>query len=204
MIDSSLVMKLREMTGAGVLDAKKALEDASGDVEKAIELLRKKGAIKAAKKGERETAEGVVHAYVHANGKVGSMVELLCETDFVARNAQFQELAHDLAMHIAAANPLYLRPDDISPEVLAKEKEIWAAEFAGGEKPATVVEKILEGKVQKYYSETCLLKQAFIKDEDMTVEELLQQAVAKLGENIQVKRFVRFALGASGAHLCGV
>ena len=195
MADSSLVMKLREMTGAGILDAKKALDETGGDLEKAVELLRKKGAIKAAKKGERETAEGVVHAYVHANGKVGAMLELLCETDFVARNAQFQELAHDLAMHIAATNPLYIRPEDVSPEVLAKEREIWAAEFAGGEKPAAVVEKILEGKVQKYYSETCLLKQAFVKDEDITIEELLQQAVAKLGENIQVKRFVRFALG---------
>ncbi|MEK7516428.1 MAG: translation elongation factor Ts [Patescibacteria group bacterium] len=195
MIDSSLVMKLREMTGAGILDAKKALEDASGDVEKAIELLRKKGAIKAAKKGERMTHEGVVHCYVHANGKVGAMVELLCETDFVARNEQFQGLAHDLAMHIAAANPLYLRPEDVPPEVLEKEKEIWAAEFAAGEKPAAVVSQILEGKVRKFYSETCLLKQAFIKDEDVTVEELLQQGVAKLGENIQVKRFTRFSLG---------
>lgn len=188
-------MKLREMTGAGILDAKKALEDASGDVEKAIELLRKKGAIKAAKKGERMTHEGVVHCYVHANGKVGAMVELLCETDFVARNEQFQGLAHDLAMHIAAANPLYLRPEDVPPEVLEKEKEIWAAEFAAGEKPAAVVSQILEGKVRKFYSETCLLKQAFIKDEDVTVEELLQQGVAKLGENIQVKRFTRFSLG---------
>lgn len=197
-------MKLREMTGAGILDSKKALDETGGDVEKAIELLRKKGAIKAAKKGERLTQEGVVHAYVHANGKVGAMVELLCETDFVARNEQFQELVHDLTLHIAATNPLYLRPEDVPPEVLAKEKEIWAAEFASGEKPAAMVQKILEGKVQKYYSETCLLKQAFIKDEDVTVEELLQQGVAKLGENIQVKRFIRFSLGDQGAHLCGV
>lgn len=192
MIDNKLVMKLREQTGAGVLEAKRALTESGGDLARAVEFLRKSGALKAAKKAERTTGEGVVHAYIHGGGKVGVLVELLCETDFVARNPEFEALAHDLAMQIAATNPLYVRPEDVPTEVVAKEKEIYAEEAAG--KSASVVEKIVAGKLEKWYSDVCLMKQPFIKDEDMTIEELVQSKISKLGENIQVRRFVRYAL----------
>lgn len=196
-IDPKIVMQLREMTGAGIVDSKNALEEAGGDLAAAAEILRKKGVAKAAKKSERATAEGVVHAYIHANGKLGVMVEILCETDFVARTEQFQALAHDVAMHIAAANPLYLRPEDVPAEVVAKEKEMYAEEVAGSGKPPEIVEKIVSGKLERYYSETCLLRQPFVKDEDVTIEELVKQTIAKIGENVQIGRFVRMALGAS-------
>ncbi|TAL18970.1 elongation factor Ts [Patescibacteria group bacterium] len=194
-IDPKIIMQLREMTGAGIVDAKKALEDSGGDLAAAADALRAKGLAKAAGKSGRATAEGLVHAYIHSNGKVGAMVELLCETDFVARTEQFKELAHDLAMHIAAANPLYLKPEDVPAEVAAKEKEIYAAEIAGSGKSPEIVEKIVAGKLEKYYSEVCLLRQTFVKDEDITVGERVQHAIAQLGENIQVRRFARFALG---------
>lgn len=192
MIDNKLIMQLRQQTGAGVLEAKKALEETNGDLEKAIEYLRKSGALKAAKKSERSTGEGLVHAYIHGNGKVGVLVEVLCETDFVARNPEFQELAHDLAMQVAATNPLYLKPEDIPDEVVEKEKEMYGGEVEG--KPADIQEKILDGKIEKWYSEVCLIKQAFIKDEDITIEDLVKAKIAKLGENIQIKRFVRYSL----------
>ena len=194
-IDPKVVMQLREMTGAGIVDAKNALEEALGDLASAAELLRKKGVTKAATRSERATAEGLVNAYIHANGKVGAMVELLCETDFVARTEQFTRLAHDLAMQVAAANPLYLKPEDVPPEVVAKEREIAAEEIAGAGKPPEIVEKIVTGKLEKFYSDACLLKQTFIKDEDITVEELIGQVIAKTGENIQILRFVRMTLG---------
>lgn len=197
MIDPKLVMQLRQQTGAGVLESKRALEEASGDIAAAIEQLRKSGALKAAKKAERTVGEGLVHAYIHSGGKVGVLVEVLCETDFVARNPEFEALAHDVAMQIAATNPLYMKPEDVPEEVVAKEKEIYAQEVAG--KPANVVEKIVAGKLEKWYAETCLLKQLFIKDEDLTMEELVQSKIAKLGENIQVRRFVRFALNCTHA-----
>jgi len=198
-VDPKIVMQLREMTGAGIVDSKKALDEANGDLAAAAEILRKKGVAKASGKSERATAEGLVHSYIHANGKLGVMVELLCETDFVARTDQFKELVHDIAMHIAAANPLYLKPEDVPADVIAKEKEMYASEVAGSGKPAEIVEKIVSGKLEKFYSDTCLLRQSFVKDEDITVEELVKQTIAKIGENVQIGRFVRFALGARSA-----
>lgn len=192
-IDPKLVMQLRELTGAGMMDAKRALDEVKGDLTAATELLRKQGVIKAAKKAERTTGEGLIHAYVH-NEKVGAMVEVLCETDFVARTEQFKGFVHDVAMQIAATNPLYVSPADVPDEVLEKEKEMARHEFEGSNKPQNVVEKIIEGKLEKYYSDTCLLKQAFIKDEDITIEDYLKNTIAKLGENIQIKRIVRFSL----------
>jgi elongation factor Ts len=193
-MDPKLIMTLRNATGAGVLDAKKALEECGGDVAKAADALRKKGQAKAASRSERTTREGLVGHYIHATGKVGALIEVACETDFVARSDEFKSLVHDLAMHVTASNPLYLSESDIPPEVLAKEKEIATAEFVGSGKPQAVIEKIAEGKLAKYYADTCLLKQAFIKDEDLTVADRIQQAIAKTGENIQVRRFCRFAL----------
>jgi elongation factor Ts len=193
-MDNSLVVKLRAMTGAGIVDCKNVLEEAGGDLEKAADLLRKRGEIKAAKKGERETKQGLIHAYVHSNGAIGAMVELLCETDFVARNPEFQQLAHDLAMQVVASNPLYISPEDIPAEVIEKEKEFYFSEVEG--KPTEIAVKIIEGKLQKYYGEVCLLKQQFLKDEDIAVEELIKNKIATIGENIQIKRFARLALGA--------
>ena len=192
MINSKLVMQLREQTGAGVLEAKKALEEAGGDIAAAIDFLRKSGVIKAAKKSDRVTNEGLVHGYVHGGGKVGVLVEVLCETDFVARNPEFQELSHDLALQIAATNPLYVKSEDVPSEMVEKEKSIYAEEVIG--KPVNIIEKIVEGKLQKWYSDICLMNQAFIKDEDMTIEELVKSKIAKLGENIQVRRFTRYSL----------
>ncbi len=193
MADAKLVMQLREQTGAGVLEAKKALEESGDNVEKAIEALRKSGAVKAAKKADRETHEGLVYSYIHGGGKVGVLLEVLCETDFVARNPEFKALAQDLAMQIAAMNPLYVSPENVPAEVVEKEKEVYREEMHG--KPADIVEKIVTGKLEKWYSEVCLIKQPFIKDEDMTIEELVKSKIAKLGENIQIRRFVRFNLG---------
>lgn len=196
MVDAKSVAELRARTGAGIVDSKKALEEAGGDLEKAAELLRKKGIIKAGAKAERKTSEGLVYAYVHSNGKIGALVEVLCETDFVARTDNFKELCHELALQIAAMNPLYVSKEQISPEVLEKEREIYAQEFAGSGKPAEMIAKIVDGKLAKYYSEVCLMNQAYIKDEDKTVEDVVKEAIAKTGENIQVKRFVRFAMEA--------
>ncbi len=192
MIDPKLVMQLREQTGAGVLDAKKALEETGGDIAKAIEFLRKSGALKAAKKSDRATNEGMVHAYIHGGGKVGVLLEIVCETDFVARNPVFEELAHDIAMQIAATNPLYIKPEDIPAETVEKEKSIYAEETVG--KPANIVGKIVQGKLDKWYSDVCLMRQAFIKDEGMTIEDVVKGKISMLGENIQVRRFVRYAL----------
>lgn len=196
MADAKQVMELRALTGAGVMDAKAALDETGGDVAKAAEALKQKGIVKAAKKSDRATAEGVIHAYVHGSGKVGAMVEVLCETDFVARNEQFQEFVHDLAMHIVASNPLYVRPEDVPAEVIEKEKETFVAEVAGSGKPPEIVEKIVAGKVEKFLTDVCLMKQPFVKDEDLTVEDLMKSVTAKVGENIKVKRFVRMSLEA--------
>jgi elongation factor Ts len=203
-LDLSIISKIRETTGAGIVDVKKALEEANGKADAAIEILRKKGAIKAAKKAsERVTREGIIECYTHAGGKVGVMVEVLSETDFVARNEEFKQLAHDLALHIAAADPIYLSPEMIAPEVIEKEKEIASEEFSGSGKPPSVILKIVEGKIAKWYSETCLLSQAFIKDEDITIKDLINNVSAKVGEKIEVKRFCRFAIGTPGATLVG-
>jgi elongation factor Ts len=199
-IDLSTITKIREMTGAGIVDVKKALEEAGGNVDAAVEVLKKKGAIKAAKKSaERTASEGIIEVYTHAGGKVGVMLELLCETDFVARNEEFKSLAHDIALHIAAVDPIYLSAETVPPEVVEKEKSLATDEFAGSGKPASVIEKIIEGKISKWYSDTCLLSQAFVKDEDVTIQDLVNNASAKVGEKIEVKRFCRYAI-SSGAN----
>lgn len=192
-INIEMIKDLRERTGAGVLDSKNALEEADGDIEKAMQLLRKKGLAIAAKKADREANEGLVEAYVHAGGKLGVLLELNCETDFVARTEDFQDLAHDLAMQVAATNPRYLTPEDIPPEVLEQKRQRQREEL-GEEKPEEVIERIIEGKLRKYYQEVCLLEQPFIKDEGLTIRDLITGKIAKLGENIKVRRFARFEL----------
>ncbi|MEK7648847.1 MAG: translation elongation factor Ts [Patescibacteria group bacterium] len=194
MADAGLIMKLRTLTGAGIVDCQKALEESGGDYDKAVELLRKRGQKVAAAKQERETKEGIVHAYIHGQGRVGVLVEISCETDFVARNDEFKAFAHDIAMHIAAANPLYVKPEDIPSEVIEKEKEIYKDQMASEKKPDEIKEKIIVGKLNKYYQETCLLNQLFIKDDSLTIQQLLAATIAKTGENIQIRRFCRFSL----------
>lgn len=195
-IDSKMVAELRAMTGAGIVDCKKALEESGGDMEKAAEWLRKKGIAKAGSKGERATTEGLVDSYIHGEGRVGVLVEVSCETDFVARTEQFKEFVHDVALQISATNPLYVSREQIPQEVIEKEKELAMAEFEGSSKPTEVIAKIAEGKLEKFYSEVCLVDQAFIKDEDKTVGELLKETIAKTGENMQIKRFTRYSLGS--------
>lgn len=192
MITTELIKQLREMTGAGLLDAKKALEEANGDIDQAVDILRKSGAIKLAKKSERATKEGVVASYVHG-GKIGVIVEVNCETDFVSRTEDFQTLTRDIAMHIAAAAPLCVSPDQLPSDVLDREKAVYAEQVVG--KPQEMIEKIVEGKMQKFYEDNCLLSQSFVKNPDIKISELINEAVTKLGENIQVKRFSRFVLG---------
>jgi elongation factor Ts len=194
-ISAASVKELREKTGAGIMDCKKALAESGGDLEQAVDHLRRKGLASAAKKMGRVTAEGLIGAYIHAGGKIGVLLEMNCETDFVARTPEFQALLKDLAMQVAAANPKFLRPEDVTPEVAAKEKAIYREQALESGKPEKVVEKIVEGKMERYFSEVCLLEQAFIKDPDRKVSDLLQEAVARLGENIQVRRFVRYHLG---------
>ncbi len=194
-ISASLVKELREKTGAGMMDCKKALTETSGDFEKAIEYLRKKGIASAAKKAGRLTKEGAVTSYIHGEGKVGVLLEVNCETDFVARTEQFRQLVKDLAMHVAAANPQWTRSDEVPADILAKEKEIAVAQMQASGKPAAVLEKIAEGKIKKFYEDNCLMYQTFVKDPTKTIEQLLKEAIATLGENISVRRFARFALG---------
>ncbi len=195
MIDAKLVSQLREMTGAGMMDAKRALEETNGDLGAAADALRVKGLVKAASKTERMTKEGRVHAYLHGNAKLGAMVEVLCETDFVARTEGFIAMCHDIAMHISASDPLYVKREDVPVDLIEKQKELFRAEMAEQAKPAEIVEKIVEGKLNKYYSDICLLEQSFIKDEDVTVDEFIKGKVATIGENIQVSRFSRFSIG---------
>ncbi|MCS7217680.1 MAG: translation elongation factor Ts [Thermus sp.] len=196
MSQTELIKKLREATGAGMMDVKKALEDAGWDEEKAVQLLRERGAMKAAKKADREAREGVIGHYVHHNQRVGVLVELNCETDFVARNELFQNLARDLAMHIAMMNPRYLSAEEIPAEELEKERQIYIQAALNEGKPQQIAEKIAEGRLKKYLEEVVLLEQPFVKDDKVKVKELLQQAIAKIGENIVVRRFCRFELGA--------
>lgn len=182
------------MTGAGIVEVKKALEEASGDEGKAIELLRKRGQEKAVKKSDREAKEGVVASYIHSNNKVGSILKLFCETDFVAKNEEFRELAQDIAMHITAMSPQYLSPENVPSEIVKKEKEFWMEEFKDGKKPEDIVAKIMEGKEKKFREEISLLTQPFVKDPDRTIGELISEKVGKIGENIQVGEFSRFEL----------
>ena len=188
------IKKVREKTGAGVVNIKQALEEAAGDEEKAIEILRKKGQDKALKKSDRATKEGVVVSYIHSNGKIGSMVKIYCETDFVARTDEFQALAKDIAMHVAAMDPKVLRPEDVPVVLVEKEREIWREQLKNEGKPEAMWEKIMIGKEDKFRKEQSLLTQAFVKEPKMTVGDLVQEKVAKIGENIQVGEFVRFEL----------
>jgi elongation factor Ts len=190
-----MIKDLREATAAGVLDCKKALEASGGDLEKAKVYLREKGLAAAAKKADRAAEEGLIEAYVHTGGRVGALIELNCETDFVARTEAFEELAHDLALQVVAARPLYLAPEYIPPDVLEEEKNVYRVQARETGKPERIIEKIVEGKLQKYYQEVCLMKQPFIKDDDLTVQDVLTEIIARLGENIAVRRFVRFELG---------
>jgi elongation factor Ts len=188
------IKTLRERTGAGIVEVKKALEEAAGDENKAIEILRKRGQEKANKKSERTTQEGIVASYVHSNGKVGAMVKLYCETDFVARNDEFKALASDLAMHVTAMNPKYIKPEDVPQEVIEKEKEIWMAQMEGEKKPQEIMEKIMLGKEKKLREELALLTQPFVKDPDRTISALVTEMISKIGENIQVGEFTRLEL----------
>lgn len=188
------IQQLRAQTGAGIMDVKKALEEASGDVEKAKDILRKRGAAIAAKKGSREAKEGLVVSYIHAGGKVGVLLKLYCETDFVALTEEFQQLARDIAMHIAATDPEYLSQRDIPHEVMDKEKEIYKEQFKDSGKSDDVTNKIIEGKLNKFVGEVSLLQQAFVKDQDKSIAKLIEEHIAKLGENIQVGEFVRYEL----------
>src|SRR6266571_5905445 len=194
-ISATQVRELRDKTGAPMMDCKSALSEAKGDIEQAIVLLRKKGQAMAAKKATREATEGLVASYIHAGGKIGVIVEVNCESDFVARTEAFQQLCHDVAMHIAALEPRYVRREDVTPDMLEKEREIYGEQARAAGKPEPVIEKIVSGKMEKFYEETCLYEQHFIKDESLTVGELINQCIAKLGENITVKRFVRFKVG---------
>lgn len=189
------IQKLRNMTGLGMLDCKKALEEAGGDIEKAIDLLRKRGTALADKRADRETSQGIVVSYIHPGDQTGVLIELNCETDFVARTNDIKAIAKDLAMHIAACKPVYVSPDQVDAAYLEKEKEIAIEQLKGQGKPQAMIDKIIEGKMSKIASEVSLLKQPFVKDEKKTVEELLKELSAKTGENIKVKRFVRFEIG---------
>ena len=198
-VTAQMVKELRERTGAPMMDCKNALTEAQGDIEKAIDVLRKKGMASAAKKAGRTTAEGAVVSYIHAGGKIGVLVEVNCETDFVARTDDFQALAKDLALHIAAAEPRFVGREEVTPEVLDRERAIYRDQAAASGKPANVVERIVEGKMEKFYGEAVLMEQAFVKDPDLKISDLIAQKIGKLGENIRVGRFARFKLGESAA-----
>jgi elongation factor Ts len=194
-ISAGLVKELREKTGAGIMDCKKALTESDADMDKAVEFLRKKGLATAAKRAGRALSEGVVQSYIHMGGKLGVMVEVNCETDFVAKNDEFQEFARNIAMHIAASNPLGITPEDIPEELIQKEKDIYLAQAKEMGKPDNIVDKIAEGKLKKFIQENCLMNQPYVRDPDITVADLLNELIAKIGENISVSRFVRFQVG---------
>ena len=194
-ITSGMVKQLRDKTGAGMMDCKEALTASDGDFDKAIDYLRTKGMAAATKRSSKAAKEGTIASYIHMGGKIGVMVELNCETDFVAKTADFQNLAKDLAMHVAAANPLYLRPEDIPADALEREKEIYRSQALHEKKPEKIWEKIIEGKLKKYYEDVCFLEQKFVKNTDITIGTLVKDMMAKTGENIIVRRFARFQLG---------
>ena len=198
-VSASMVKELREKSGAGMMDCKKALAETGGDMDKAFDFLRQKGLAAAAKKADRMASDGAVGAYVHAGGKIGVLVEINCETDFVARTAEFQTLLKDIAMQIAAANPRCVRREEVAARDLDKEREIYRQQALEQGKPGKVVDRIIEGKIDKFYSEVCLLEQSFIKDPDKKVLDVVNDAIARLGENIQVRRFARFSLGEGAA-----
>jgi elongation factor Ts len=193
-ITAAMVKELREATSAGMLECKKALEEANGNMEEAVKILRERGLAKAAKKAGRIAAEGIVASYIHG-GRVGVIVEINSETDFVSKNEEFQQFAKDIAMQVAASNPLYVRPEEVPAEVIESEKEILRNQALNEGKPEKIVDKMVEGRVQKYYKEVCLLEQPFIKDPDLTIDQLLKNLIAKIGENISIRRFVRYEVG---------
>jgi elongation factor Ts len=194
-ITSKMVKDLRDKTAAGMMDCKKALTETGGDMEKAVDLLRQKGLAVAAKRAGRATSEGVVATYIHAGGNLGVMVELGCETDFVAKNEEFRAFGRDIAMHVAAINPIAVNREDIPAEVVAREKEIYVQQALESGKPEAIVEKMVTGKVEKFVSEVCLMEQQYVKNPDLTVQDLLNELVGKMGENISIKRFARFQVG---------
>ena len=194
MSNKEILIKLRQQTGAGIMDIKEALEQAGHDRAKAVEFLRKKGQKMSAKRAERVAGEGFIGSYVHSNGKVASMVSLRCETDFVARNSEFQSLAKDLAMHITAANPLYIKPEDIPLPVIEKEKEIYIEDIKREQKPESMAEKIIQGKLEKFFEDACLLNQKFIKDDSKKIKDLIDEATAKIGEKIEISGFSRLEI----------
>ena len=194
-MSKELIGQLRAQTGAGMLDCKKALDESGGDMEKAVEWLRKRGIAKAAKRAGKVAAEGAVVSYIHGAGKVGVLVEINSETDFVAKNDQFQSLANDIALHIAAAAPKFVSRDEVSAELVEKEKDVYRDQMKNEGKPAEIIEKIIEGKLDKFYSDICLLEQGFIKDDSMTIQELLTKKTGEIGEKISIRRFARYELG---------
>ncbi|WP_017813708.1 MULTISPECIES: translation elongation factor Ts [Paenibacillus] len=194
-VSASAVKELREKTGAGMLDCKKALEETGGDIAKAVDVLREKGLSAAANKAGRAATEGTVESYIHAGGRIGVLVEINCETDFVGKTDQFKSFARDIAMQIAAANPLYVRREEVPAEAIEKEKEILKAQALNEGKPEKIVEKMVEGRINKYYEEYCLLEQSFVKDPDKTINQLLNEKISTIGENISIRRFARFELG---------
>lgn len=196
-VDTALIQKLREITGLGMMDCKKALDETNGDLEKAVEILRKKGAAVAAKRSDKTTAEGLVHAYIHPGSRIGVMVEINCETDFVANTNDIKQLAADVCMHIAAMKPLYLSPADVDASFLEKEKALFTEQLQASGKPANVIAQIVEGKMNKVFSDVCLLKQAFVKNDQKTIEDLINDVVGKTGERIQIKRFARYEIGTN-------
>lgn len=194
-IDLQLIQELRTRTGVGMMDCRKALEESNGDMEKAIEILRKKGAAVAAKRADNVTKQGLVHSYIHAGAQVGVLVEISCETDFVARTPDLKQFAQDVAMHIAALKPLCVNPADLDSAYVEKEKAIFMEQLAASGKPANMLEKIAEGKLQKLYTEVCLMQQQFVKNDKMTIDDLLKDLIAKMGEKITVRRFARYEVG---------
>jgi len=194
-ITAAQVNELRKITGAGLMDCKKALTETNGDLEQAVDYLRKKGLAAASKKAGRAATEGAVGSYIHAGGKIGVLVEVNCETDFVARNDNFQAFVKDIAMHIAAASPQYVRREEVPAELLEREKEIYRAKARETGKPENIIEKIIEGQVNKFYAEICLMEQNFVKDPDKTVQQFLNETISSIGENMSVRRFARFVLG---------
>ena len=196
-ISATMVKQLREKTGAGMMDCKQALVECDADIDKAVDFLRTKGLATARKRAGRALTEGTIQSYIHMGGKLGAMVEVNCETDFVAKNEDFIEFAKNIAMHIAATNPVGVRPEDVPEDILSREQEIYKQQALETGKPENVITKIVEGKMKKYFTENCLLKQAYVREPDLTVEDLLNELIAKIGENITIRRFVRFQTGDS-------
>jgi elongation factor Ts len=194
-ISAAMVKELREATGSGIMDCKRVLAEAEGDYQTAVDLLRKKGLAKAAKRSGRSTSEGLIHSYIHTGAKLGVMVEVNCESDFVAKTDDFIEFVKNIAMHIAAANPAGLAPEDVDPAIIAKEREIFTAQMLEEGKPENIIAKIVDGKIEKFYQDVCLMSQQYVKDPQKTITDVLKEAIAKIGENIQIKRFVRFQIG---------